>query len=200
MSEEYMPLDEMLEIIARSEDPTDAFENILALGEEHFESEIWGEFMEMELEDDIDLATEWLQKNYDRFPQSTGIWLGVETAHMDDIEGMNLEVGFSKTCNPADDATEWSYDCADFGEPLLLPGLYEVAYAFELQEFDQDEREYAEYLVCLGYTGLVLREALKKLKSNQDFMAIWGFVEGDAFGLLRKKGSQFEVITHLDAE
>jgi hypothetical protein len=31
-------------------------------------------------------------------------------------------------------------------------------------------------------------------------MAIWGFVEGDAFGLLRKKGSQFEVITHLDAE
>ena len=196
MDFEKLPIDQILSEIKNQPDPQLAFGNILAFAQDALPSNIWGTFSRIDLQTDIAEATTWLQKTISQFPDSKGIYLGLDTLNMDEGNGSNIEVGLSTECAPAELTDEWTYDCENYGEPHLLKGLYLVSDSFENEElWSDDERQFAEYVIFLGYSGIVLREALFNLETADDFISIWGFHDGDMFFLVNKLGGKTSVIT-----
>lgn len=196
MDFEKLPIDQLLSEIKNQPDPKQAFENILAFAQNALPSKIWGSFSKMDLQADITDTTDWLQKTINQFPGSKGIYLGLDTLNMDEGNGTNIEIGLSTDCDPGELTDEWTYECENYGEPYLLNGLYLVSDGFENEElWSDDEREFAEYVIFLSYSGVVLREALFNLKTVDDFISIWGFHDGDMFFLVNKLNDKKAVIT-----
>ncbi len=55
----------------------------------------------------------------------------------------------------------------------------------------------AEYTLFLGYSGLILAEALEDVGRDGPFLAAWGFHDGDLFTLGRGDGQGFERLAAL---
>jgi len=189
MNFELLPIDETIAVLRTEMNPVLAFRQIVNYGEQRLPSKIWDEYKNLDIERDIKLATEWMVSSISEFPNSTGIYLGLDTLNMDDGNGTNVEIGFSEDCDPSILNDEWTYDIENYGEGHLIEGLNEVSDTFINEDkWTDDERSFTEYLIFLGYSGVVLREALKKANINHDYLSNWGFHDGDMFFLIQKKG------------
>jgi hypothetical protein len=51
---------------------------------------------------------------------------------------------------------------------------------------DSPVSAFADYVLFLGYAGLILRQALATAAPRTPFFAIWGFHDGDLFPLARR--------------
>ena len=163
------------------------FEQILGLGRSYLPSNIWEEYSKMNVGRDIREAHSWLEENLKQHTDSTGIYLGLDTLNMEEGAGFNLEIGLSNMCNPRELNDDWIFDCEHFGKQHLIKGVYEVSDSFLNEEkWTSTERSFAEYLIFLGYSGVVLRDALKTLSHPGNFLSVWGFHDGDMFFLVQK--------------
>lgn len=199
MNFKLLPIDETMQILRIESDSKIAFHKILEQANKNLPSEIWKEYEKLNIERDIEDAVIWLKKILIQFPDSKGIYLGLDTLNMDEGNGTNVEIGLSKSCNPNEFSGDWTYDCEDHGEPHLIKGLYEVADTFGSSErWTNDEVSFAEYLVFLGYSGVVLKGALSKLEINNDFLSIWGFHDGDMYFLMQKANGIESIVTEID--
>jgi hypothetical protein len=194
-----MPINEVLSQINQEPDPNIAFQRIINIGKDKLPSSIWDTFRTMNIETDILSAKNWIQKNLKTLPGATGIYLGLDTLNMDNGLGSNAEIGLSSKCNPGEFTQDWAYDCDYYGESHLLKGLFLVSDAFINEEkWTSDERSFAEYLIFLGYSGVVFREALLNVETKNDFLSIWGFHDGDMFFLVNRLLGNRTVIAGSD--
>ncbi|MCB9050802.1 MAG: hypothetical protein H6556_15360 [Lewinellaceae bacterium] len=199
MNWEDLPINDIRRILRIESDPQKAFQQIVESGEQKLPSNIWSEFKKMNIGRDIQEAKNWLTKNIKEFPNFSGIYLGLDTLNMDEGTGVNIEIGLSSDCNPDIFTDEWAFECDFYGEGHLIKGLYEVADCFENEgKWTDDERAFSEYLIFLGYSGIILREALRNLTTENDFLSIWGFHDGDMFFLVQKKGELESVVTEIE--
>ena len=199
MNFELLPIDETMQILRTESDSKIAFHKILEEANKNLPSEIWKEYEKLNIERDIEDAVLWLKKTLTQFPDSKGIYLGLDTLNMDEGNGTNVEIGLSKSCNPNEFSDDWTYDCENYGESHLIKGLYEVADTFmNSEKWTSDETSFAEYVVFLGYSGVVLKGALSKLETNNDFLSIWGFHDGDMFFLMQKANGIESIVTEID--
>jgi len=192
-------IDEVIDQINNNRDPKKAFHNIIAIGKKYLPSQIWESFEAMNLEmDTIDVQI-WLQKSLVRFPKTTGIYFGLDTLNMDNGKGSNIEIGLSNTCDPREFSDHWIYDCDSYGDNHLINGLNLVSDNFtNTIKWSPEERSFSEYLIFLGYSGIVLREALINVTTEIDFLSIWGFHDGDMFYLVNKRGLNRSVVANMD--
>lgn len=199
MDFELLPIAETMMVLRKESNPQIAFQKIIEFGKEKLPSLIWDQYIKIDIERDINDAEKWIKKSLKDFPKSKGIYLGLDTLNMDAGNGTNIEIGLSQNCDPNEFSDDWTYDCEYYGKPHLIKGLYEVSDTFQNNEkWSNDERSFAEYLIFLGYSGVVLREALNKLKTSNDFLSIWGFHDGDMFFLLQKIGDKRTIVTEID--
>ena len=199
MNFELLPIDETMQILRTESDSRIAFQKIIDQANKSLPSEIWKEYEKLNIERDIEDATNWLQKSLNEFPESKGIYLGLDTLNMDEGDGTNLEIGLSSSCNPNDFSDDWAYECEDYGESHLIKGLFEVADTFsDSEKWTNDETSFSEYIVFLAYSGVVLKSALDKLETKNDFLSIWGFHDGDMFFLMQKVNGIKFIVTEID--
>jgi hypothetical protein len=190
-----LPVSETLAEIRNEPDVRKAWNNILGFGKQNLSSLIWDNCRTLSLAQDIFNTTHWMQNAVGSFPLTKGIYLGLDTLNMDKGRGHNVEVGFSFTCNPLELDDEWSYQCDYYPDPFLIEGLYHFSEIISgKKKWGKEEREFTEYLVFLGYSGLVLREALLKLNTPGNLLSVWGFHDGDMFYLLQKIGDKRVVV------
>ena len=76
---------------------------------------------------------------------------------------------------------DWVFECEWYGEPHLLRSLVGMKQRYEKSEVSSE----ADYLVFLGYSGLVLGEAIVRLRPPEPMLVMWGFHDGDLFRLAR---------------
>ena len=194
-----LPIDETRREIRVGVNPTKSFIKIVDYGRQKLQSKIWSEFENMNIERDIKAAEIWLNQTFKKFPGFSGIYLGLDTLNMENGKGTNVEIGLSKSCNPSIFSDEWAYECENYGESHLIKGLYEVSDCFNNEnQWTTDEQNFTEYLIFLGYSGLVLKEALTNLKIENDFLSLWGFHDGDMFFLTQKIGNKNSIVTEID--
>ncbi len=194
-----LPIDEIRSTLRMEENPKRAFLKIIDLCKQKLPSKIWDEFVNMNIERDVQETQKWLRERLEEFPNFRGIYLGLDTLNMDNGNGSNLGIGLSSHCNPKEFSDEWAYECAYYGESHLIKSLYEVSNCFENNEkWTNEERNFSEYLIFLSYSGIVLREALKNLRIIKDYISIWGFHDGDMFFLIQKIGHIESIITEID--
>lgn len=198
MDFEKLPIDETMLVLINERQPEKTFNKILDYCNERLPSMIWQEYAQMNLARDIENATNWLQTWIDTFPGATGIYLGLDTLNMDEGDGTNIEIGLSETCNPGSINSEWIYDCENYGEGHLIRSLFEVKQSFNDEKWTDEERSFAEYMIFLGFSGVVLREALSKIKTSNNFSSVWGFHDGDMFPLINKIGDTITVVTNVN--
>ncbi len=199
MDFKLLPIDVTMQILRTESDPKIAFKKILIQANKNLPSEIWKEYGNLSIERDIEEATNWLQKSLTEFPDSKGIYLGLDTLNMDEGNGTNIEIGLSNSCNPNTFSDDWAYNCHHYGDSHLIRGLSEVADTFTNSEkWTSEETSFAEYIVFLAYSGIILKSALYKLETNNDFLSIWGFHDGDMFFLMQKANGIKSIVTEVD--
>ena len=183
------PIDEIREIIRIENDPKLAIKKIIEVCRNKIPSSIWAEFEGMKIEQDILDAEKWLKESFDEFPEFKGIYFGLDTLNMGSGNGSNIEIGLSKSCDPKILSDEWTFNCEFYGKNHLIKGLHEISSSFlEKNKWNSEVRAVAEYVIFLGYSGIILRDSIKKLNISTDYLSIWGFHDGDMFFLSQRRG------------
>lgn len=196
-----IPIDKTLRILREEPDSIKAFKKIVKLGNDTLPSSVWNEFVSMNIIGDIEDAKEWLKIQLDSFPDYNGIYLGLDTLNMEDGEGYNIEIGLSDCCNPSIFNAEWSYECPYYGDNHLIKGLSKVSDCFPPKgnlKWSDEEQSLTEYLIFLGYSGIIIRDALMRLNLKNDFLSVWGFHDGDLFFLIQRDKGKNYIVTEVD--
>jgi hypothetical protein len=145
---------------------------------------------------DISAATEWIKKCLKNVPEVRGIYLGLDTLNMEYGKGSNVEIGMNSKCDPTKISIDWAFDCDTYGDRHLIKGLYSFFANFTGPD---DENKYlAEYVIFLGYSGIVLREALLKASIPSDFISCWGFHDGDLLLLMNSIGGKVTFLANKE--
>ena len=108
----------------------------------------------------------------------------------------NVEIGGTSHCDPSKLTMDWAFDCEWHGQTHLIEGLRALKHVYDDEQWPSDVREFADYMVVLGYSGLVLGAAIARLEVPHDYLAIWGFHDGDLFYLARRRA--FENLAALE--
>lgn len=187
-----MPIDDLLRILRNQADPVDAWQQMLELFGRHKPSGLWLALPQADLVADVADVRHWLKRSLAGISKPTGVYLGLDTLNMEGGDGTNVEIG----CIPCDAATndkDWIYGDLRYGDPLLIRGLCTLHSTYSLPQWEA-LFSFSDYLVFLGYSGLVLREALKNFSTPQSLLFAWGFHDGDMFILGRTHADSFELV------
>lgn len=188
-----MPIDEILGILRQFADAKAAWDSQLKLLQRSFPSDLWSNLLEADIRRDSDAAAAWLEASLEQVKAPVGVYLGLNTLNMDCGAGHNLEVGWTSNANVDADDTGWVYQGLQYGPRHLLDGLVGMHSIYSLPQWKQQFSN-ADYMIFLGYSGLILREALQKAAIPVPALITWGFHDGDIFLLGRKDATTFTFI------
>jgi hypothetical protein len=77
------------------------------------------------------------------------------------------------------------------GEDHLIRSLIPLKRVYDKTEISRS----ADYKLFLAYTGLVLLAVFERISIENDYVAVWGFHDGDIFFLIRQlKGKKKRLI------
>jgi hypothetical protein len=188
---------ETLEIVRNSPTADLGWPKLLDLCRKHAPSPIWYNLRHVDPEADVVAAASWLSQ---QFSSSTvqpprGIYLGLDTLNQKSGPCKNVEIAFSNAANPEQLSQDWLYDhdANWYGSDHLIRSLVAVKDVYD----PSDVSEFADYTIFLGYSGLVLAEALERVSPPGPFLAVWGFHDGDLFYLSRRTTGAIERVASL---
>ena len=200
MAYQAPPIEDILAIV-RTASAADAVERLLALGQSRFGTDLWERLRQVAVDwtADVTAARRWLESEL-RDPDTTGIYLGLDTLNMEKqgeeyAPPQNVEIGLNNQVDPARLEMDWAWECDRYGSSHLIIGLRDLARAYAGEAGDLFGG--AEYILFLGYSGVVLKEALAAVElpeRQKPLLAVWGFHDGDLYYLGRRHREQFEVI------
>jgi hypothetical protein len=113
-----------------------------------------------------------------------GLYLGLDTSNMDDGAGENVEIGGTSRDGVEDADGDWLYSLEWYGTRHLIAGLLEMHAIYSHEDW-KTHFAAADYVLFLGYSGLVLMEAAERVAWRDDTLLVWGFHDGDMFALAR---------------
>ena len=186
-------IDKTLEVIRSQPNPQCAWTGIISLCRETEPNELWQALPTPDIERDISAAGRWLSTQLSAQPDAVGIYLGLDTLNMDNGSGTNIEFGGSVTCDVTRDDVDWAYGKLKHGESHLIRGLFELQKVYSRPQF-KSAFAFADYIVFLGYSGVVLGQAFIRLATTRSLLPAWGFHDGDLFALGRKTSGGFQFI------
>jgi hypothetical protein len=189
-------VDTVLEVI-RSARGLKGWKELLATFANIHPSSLWTSLPRPQIARDSKRAAQWLRSQATQvvtsFPKRDGygILLTLDTLNMDNGAGHNVTVGFRQKCNLKRPDLEWVND-AIYGYPAdhLIESLVPMKRMFRRRK--SETRGFADYWLFLSYSGLVLLNALERAALPGNFLAVWGFHDGDLFVLARQGNGRFE--------
>lgn len=198
---EVPPIEGILEIVRSASDATQGWNRLRSLLKKSKPSRLWDRFENVDPARDVESSRVWLQKllpTVDCARPIHGIYLGLDTCSAD-IRGHNVEIATTTSCNPSSLDLNWIFGCNREHECHLIFGLLEMKRVYE-QKMWMKFRDFAEYSLFLGYSGLILAEALNDQLLSESFLAAWGFHDGDIFPLGRGDNNKFTRLATYESE
>ena len=179
---------EVLSIVRAASTPVAGYARLIDLCSDHAPDSLWSRLPDIDVARDVSEAGAWLRGELRAREDTTGIYLGLDTLNMNEGRGENIEIGGSCEADPLKSELDWMYRCAWYGESHLIRGLFEMHRVYSRDEGDLFS--YADYVLFLGYGGLILASAVEGLDlpvraGNKGRLFAWGFHDGDIFPLLR---------------
>jgi len=185
--------DDLLLILRKYPDARKCWQAILRLCQKSAPDVPWRDLPLPDMERDIVAASHWLSAQIAALPDATGIYLGLDTLNMDNGHGTNLDFGGTAACDVSQDQVEWVYGQLKFGEKHLIRGLYELQQVYSQPRW-KSVFSFADYMLFLGYSGIILGHAFNRLSTVRCLLPAWGFQDGDLFVLGRKTPDKFDFI------
>jgi len=186
-------IDKVLEIIRTQPDQQRAWTELLSLCRSSEPSDLWQVLPTPDMERDISTATQWLSSQLATLPDATGIYLGLDTLNMDDGSGTNVEFGGTAACDVSQDQIDWVYGKLKYGDNHLIRGLFELQQVYSQPKWES-AFSFADYILLLGYSGIILGQAFIRFSTSRSLLPAWGFHDGDLFALGRKTPERFDFI------
>jgi hypothetical protein len=183
-------IDDTLALLKTSKTPEKKWEAFLKLCRKSNKSGVWDQLPEPKLVTDIAAAQKWLDQELSKMPKAPGIYLGLDTLNMSGPKGFNLGIGGSTKAEATAEDVNWTYECSKYGKPHLIGSLRGFNRVYTAARWE-DVSSHADYLLPLGYSGLVLGAAIGNLADKKDRVFAWGFHDGDMFLLGRRIGTKF---------
>lgn len=187
-----MRIYELLGILRDQPHPETAWAAMLTLLEQDARTDLWSNLPRPRLEADILHFREWLDSCLSAVEAPTGVYLGLDTLNMDNGSGKNVDIGWT-ACDTTVDHFDWIYGDLNYGSPMMLSGLYELHRIYSLPQWEAD-LSVADYMLFLGYSGLVARQAILRLRASAPMLFAWGFHDGDMFLLARANKGRTEIL------
>lgn len=181
-----MPIDEALKIIKDHSSPEAALTDLISLCAETLPKENWSALPKVDLARDIDEAVQWLTEQMREADQPSGICLGLDTLNMEDGDGQNIEFASSKKCDPTSDSQDWLEEDMDYGDGHLIHGLHLFHSEYTNGTWSDEGYSLCDYILFLGYSGIVLMHAFEKISVTNPILVAWGFHDGDVLRLAYK--------------
>lgn len=184
-----MPIDELLAILREEPNPGSAWSRTLDLLKNSTPSDLWDALARMDIQRDTGAASAWLGAALQGHAAPVGVYLGLDTLNMNGGAGYNVELGWRAGLKVEDGSTDWIYSDLERGPRHLIEGLCELHATYSRPEWAESFST-ADYMLFLGYSGVVLREAIRSTLLPRPLLASWGFHDGDIFllGLLTDQG------------
>jgi hypothetical protein len=191
-------IDETLDIIRTSTIPQDGWQQMLRVFHTTLPSGSWNQLPPVNMAQDIMDAQAWLTERFadTSAPQATGIYLGLDTLNMDDPDGYNIELGATDACDASTLESDWVWNCPWYGEQHLIKGLRQLKASYDQPQWNDLANE-ADYIIPLGYSGLILATAFEQMPYSRSVLVVWGFHDGDLFFLGRRTATTFEKICQV---
>ena len=186
-------IDKTLEIVRTQPDPQRAWSEVISACRDCEPSDLWQALPPVDFERDILAAAQWLSSQLATQPDVSGIYLGLDTLNMKDGSGTNIGFGGSTVCDASQSEQDWIEDNLKFGDAHLIRSLLRLREVYSQPKWE-DSYMLADYVLFLGYSGIVLREALIRMTTHRSILVSWGFCEGDNFLLGRKTPERFDLI------
>jgi len=192
-----LPIDDVLSCVRTHENPADAWTEILSICRRSAPAAPWDRLPSVDLSRDIAAAHDWLDTQLQRLSSATGICLTLDTLNM--RLGRNVGIGLTSECDPTKDSDKWLRAKFTGGDVHLIRGLYELHQEYSRSDWgvrneaiaQGNAYSFADYILFLGYSGIILGHAFKRLHVSRTLLSIWGFFGGDRFLLCRKSPDSF---------
>lgn len=143
---------------------------------------------------DVRAAAAWLDSQLaagDAPSPVRGVYLGLDTLNMSGRGGTNVEIGATGAADPSRADIEWTYELEWYGRSHLIAGLKAMHREYSRSRWEELFSA-ADYVLFLGYSGLVLAEAAGAVRWEASALVVWGFHDGDLFRLGRAGGTGFK--------
>ncbi len=196
---EDIPFDEIFKIIKSTDDIESSWLELLALCNRIKPNDLWSSLDKVKPQKDLGIA----QKKFRKFIEAdklvfeqVGIYLGLDTLNMDGFSGFNVEVGFNKKANLKDKEIEWVWECDGDYYKFLIPSLKYMSKEYSKRKYS-DINFFAEYVLFLGYSGLIFTHMLMSAPLESNWVAAWGYHDGDIGILCQDIGGGFEKVASI---
>lgn len=195
-SMEY-PIEETLKILKNHENPEHALNDLITLCSAVLPKENWSSLPKVNVARDISELAKWLSEQIAQADDPSGIYLGIDTENRDVGDGHNLDFTSSKVCEPTSESLDWLDEDLDQGDGHLIDGLYLLQQAYTSGKWSEDSQSLCDYILFLGYSGIIVMHAFKQISIAKPTLVVWGFHDGDILRLILKNGEQ---VTRICAE
>lgn len=196
---EDIPFDEIFEIIQNTNDIESSWLELLALCDRVKPNDLWSSLGKVNPQKDLGIT----QKKFREFicadrltSDSIGIYLGLDTLNMDGFGGFNVEVGFNKKANLKDKEIAWVWECNGDYYKFLISSLKYMSKEYRKNKYS-DINFFAEYVLFLGYSGLIFTHMLLGAPLESNWVAAWGYHDGDIGILCQDIGNGFEKVASI---
>jgi hypothetical protein len=197
-----VPIPEILSAIRDHRAPGDAWQEIVAACRRSAARAPWDRLPAPVIERDITAAHDWLAGELPRHRSASGVYLGLNTLMMRGGREANIEIGCSIACDPASDSQNWLRGPLSRGNGHLIRGLYDLHSVYSGAAWSAADEgvapgthlEFADYTLSLGYSGIVLGHAFRRLPAERLRLVVWGFHDGDLFLLGRTRPGGFDFV------
>jgi hypothetical protein len=182
-----------LDILRSHKDSEPAWAEIVALCRAAKKRMPWDSLPTPDIERDARAASQWLSAELQQQPNARCIALALDTLNMEDA-AYNVQFVGTGAGEPDDGQVGLLFEeDATYGGQYLIPGLVELHQVYS-QENWEEAFTLCDYVLFLGYAGIILTAALRQLPAGRNFLAALGFFDGDLFALGRKTPDGFTLI------
>jgi hypothetical protein len=203
-----LPIEELLSTICKPIGSDSAWSDVVDICRRSVPGAPWNHLPQPNINRDIAAAEQWLESQLRRLDRITGVYLGLDALNMGDGDGKNVEIGGTANCDPQQDSIKWLYSGLTYGNVHLIHGLYELHAEYSTTAWRVNDKSipcgsffsFADYVLFLSYSGIVLGNAFQSLKISRPFLASWGFHDGDMFLLCRNSADGFAMLCRLGDE
>lgn len=185
-----MPVNELLAILREEREGEAAWRQILRLLQRSSPSGLWESLPPVQIERDVGAAADWLHASLGQLRAPLGVYLGLDTLNMTADGGHNVEIGWTTPLNVDKTDTDRLDEGLVHGARHRIDGLAKLQSTHARPEWAALFST-ADYMLFLGYAGIVLRDAIGAAALPAPLLTAWGFHDGDIFVLGRLTADGF---------
>lgn len=178
-------LEEMRAVVRTGGDENAAFDALRAIGQNHLPQRKWGKIRFPPLfQTDVLEAVKWINDVVLQH-RPTNVYLALDALNEQDGQGKNVATGMTRAVDPDAELRGWDPSWEGPSEHHLMWGLFELHQQYLAWDLRYPANVLADYILFMGYSGLVYAAAIERSQCNFDCRFVWGFGEDAPFPLVR---------------